>query len=429
MVSRLLREVVERISPTPSERELEKKFATNLVLHVNGHAPRGCRTVLTGSVAKGTFLRDSKDVDIFVLFPKTMQKEKMEAAIERIVKRAFPGIGYRLSYAEHPYAKFHFMGRRIDLVPAYSIKKAEERLSAVDRSVLHTNFVLKNLPKKRVGDVLLLKAFLKSNSLYGAEIKVRGFSGYLCELMIIRYNSFEKMAKAVSGWKTPVFIDIKKFHPKMDVTVLIERFGDFVVIDPTDKNRNVAAAVSQESLARFIRLCRRFIAKPKPDFFLREPESFRNRVFRASRGLKLFTITMPRPDVVDDVLWGQLHKMVKQLQEHLSVFSPKNIIADDSSNAITLAIILEKDRLGDKELLAGPPLSMEKHVRSFRKSHKGARIIIKKKRIYAYVNRDILCAEDAILDFFKKFRLTDSHLAFKEKEIALKSGLSKQMKK
>jgi len=423
MVSTLLREVVKKISPTPKEYGEERRFAADVVRRVQKHVLSGCRVVLTGSVAKGTFLRDAKDVDVFVLFPKTQPKDRLEAAIERIVKRAFPGIGYRLSYAEHPYARFHFQGRRIDLVPAYSIKKAEERVSAVDRSVLHTAFVLRYLKKAQVSDVLLLKAFLKSNSLYGAEIKTRGFSGYLCELLILKCGSFQKLARQATKWKKPIFIDLKCFYAKNEVLGLVNRFGHFVVVDPTDKNRNVAAAVSEENLGAFIRICRRFIANPKPEFFLREPESFRNRVLRASRGLMLFTITMPRPDVVDDVLWGQLHKMVNQLQAHLSDFSPKAILADDSSNAITLAIILEKDRLGNKELLPGPPVDMRSHVFAFRKRHRAAKFIIRKKRIFAIVARRTTTFENAIAGFFKNFRSSGSHLACNKGKIKITKGL------
>jgi len=419
MDSSLLREVVKRISPTAGELKEERRFAADVVRRVQKNVPRRCRVVLTGSVAKGTFLRDAKDVDVFVLFPKTQPKDMLEAAIERIVKKSFPGVGYRLSYAEHPYARFHFQGRRIDLVPAYSIKNAQERVSAVDRSVLHTAFVLSKLKKGQVSDVLLLKAFLKSNSLYGAEIKTRGFSGYLCELLILKYGSFQMLARQALKWKKPVFIDIKGHYSKKEIPGAVDYFGDFVVIDPTDKNRNVAAAVSQESLAKFIRHCRRFIAKPKPEFFLKDPESFRNRVLRVSRGHKLFTITMPRPDVVDDVLWGQLHKMVNQLQAYLSDFSPKAILADDSVNEITLAVILKNDQLGDKELLAGPPLYMEKHVRSFRKSHRGARFMVKKKKLYAIVKRELVSAESAIRGFFMNFSRTSSHLACSENLLVL----------
>jgi len=422
-VSRLLGEVLERIRPSARERAEERRFAAGLVARVGAACPAGCKSVLTGSMAKGTFLRDSKDIDIFVLFPRTVAKAELEGSIEHILRRAFPGTGYQLSYAEHPYARFHCGGRRVDLVPAYSISRAAQRISAVDRSVLHTAFVRSRLRKGLADDVLLLKAFLKANSLYGAEIKVQGFSGYLCELLVIRHGGFMKLARAAAKWKPPIFIDVNRhYRGKAEAGGAVARFGRFTVIDPTDRGRNVAAAVSRGNLSRFIALCRRFLKRPDAGFFLRKPESFREKVARESRGMRLISLTMPRPDVVDDVLWGQMYKMMGQLEQHLAPFSPKGILADDSPHVVRLAVILGRDRLPAEMVVEGPPSDMPAHVRSFRKSHKGARFIARKKRVCAIVRRPVTRAEDAVMEFFRGFRSSGSHLAYSEELIVLERG-------
>jgi len=152
MAGQLLNDVLKYIRPSSEELRKETKFANDLIRKIGAKAPPTCKVVLTGSIAKGTFLRDRRDIDIFVLFERSVAREKLESAIKKIVTKAFPGIGYQLSYAEHPYARFHYEGRRIDLVPAYKISKAAQRISAVDRSVLHTRFIkkkLKNKPKPR----------------------------------------------------------------------------------------------------------------------------------------------------------------------------------------------------------------------------------------------------------------------------------------
>ena len=62
--------------------------------------------------------------------------EKFEALIRNATSRAFPGQRYVVSYAEHPYVRLHSQGRKIDIVPAYKIKKitgAADLKSAVDR--------------------------------------------------------------------------------------------------------------------------------------------------------------------------------------------------------------------------------------------------------------------------------------------------------
>lgn len=414
--------VLPVIRPTPKEAAGEARFSRELVEHIRSSAPRGAEVVLTGSMAKRTFLRERRDVDVFVLFARSAPRESLEPHIKAIMAKAFPGRAYQLSYAEHPYARFRLDGRRIDLVPAYKIRTAAERVSAVDRSVLHTSFVRRTL--KSIDDVLLLKSFLQANGLYGAEIKVQGFSGYLCELLIIRYGSFMRLAKAAAKWKAPIFIDIKGCHKgRAAVAGMQERLGKFVVIDPTDGNRNVAAAVSPENLARFVSLCRAFLKKPSPQMFLRKPECFESRVARAARGAKLFMATLPRPDVVDDVLWGQLHRLMGQLGHHLAEYGPRAMLADDSQHIIRLAVVLRKNRLPPQMAVEGPPASMKEHAAAFRKSHRGARFIMRKKRLCAIVRRPVAEAGESIMEFFRKFSRTQSHLACGEELIVVEKGL------
>jgi tRNA nucleotidyltransferase (CCA-adding enzyme) len=420
-MEKILRQVLTVIRPSHHEMEEELAFTKALVAHIKASAPRGCEVVLTGSMAKRTFLRERRDVDVFVLFRRSVPKDRLEPLIEGIMAAAFPGRAYQLSYAEHPYARFRLEGRRIDLVPAYKIADASERVSAVDRSVLHTSFVLRNL--KNVDDVLLLKSFLQANSLYGAEIKIQGFSGYLCELLVIRYGGFVNLLRAASRWKPPLFIDIRKYyHGAKAVREAQLRLGSFVVIDPTDANRNVAAAVSSDNLSRFIRLCKAFLKRQSPQAFLRKPESFEDRVSRPAKGARLFMVSLPRPDVVDDVLWGQLHRMTGQLEHHLVEFGPKAILADDSQHIIRLAIILQKDRLPPVMEIEGPPLGMKEHVQSFRKSHRGARFVSRKKKLFAIVKRPVTGAEGAIMDFFRKFSGTKSHIACGEELVVVEKA-------
>lgn len=416
----VLRAVLPAIKPSKEQAEAEARFSQAILKRIRSRVPPGCEVVLVGSMAKGTFLQDRKEVDVFVLFDRSVPKESLERSVKNIMKVAFPGLGYQVSYAEHPYVRFRLDGHRIDLVPAYKISNASERISAVDRSVLHTDFVLKHLKGKRIDGVLFLKAFLKANSLYGAEIKIQGFSGYLCELLIIHYGCFPKLMKEAAKWRRPVFIDIKKYHKNLRSA--IEQFDSpLIIIDPTDKNRNVAAAVSNESFKKFISLCKRFIKKPSKDYFLRKPETFEQKAARIGSGANLFILTLPRPDVVDDVLWGQINRMLGQLKEHMEEFKPKEFIADDKEHIVRLAIILEKDLLSSEMLIEGPPLEMKKHIESFKKSHKKAKFLIRKKRVYAVVKRPAqkAKAENAIMDFFRSFQKTKSHLACAEELIVL----------
>lgn len=421
-MQRIIQNILGSIQPTAEEARAEKRFADDLVRTFQMFSPEGSRVVLTGSMAKGTFLRDKRDIDIFVLFNRNTPREKLEGYVKGIMAKALPGIGYQLSYAEHPYVRFHIHGRRIDLVPAYDITDSSQRLSAVDRSVLHTKFVNSRLGRDRIKDVLLLKAFLKSNSLYGAEIKTKGFSGYLCELLVIRFGSFIGLLRAARKWKGKIFIDLKGYHKgKERIRAMQNALSDFIVIDPTDPERNVAAAVSPDSLKRFISISKSFLKKPSEGFFNKKPEPFDQRARRLARekGAHVYILTMPRPEVVDDILWGQLYRMIGQLEDYLSDFGPKTTIADDSRHLIKIALSLKKDILPPTMLLEGPPLMMEKHVKEFSRSHKGARFFIRKKRMCAEIKRRIRDPGSAIESFLHSYSKNRSHLACGEELVII----------
>ncbi len=415
----LLSDVLDAIKPSRQEVASEMQNVKILLERISRKAPPACEVVLTGSMAKKTFLRDANDVDIFILFDLSTPKENFEPAIKKIMGSAFPTTGYQVSYAEHPYVRFHYNGRKVDLVPAYKISRSSERMSAVDRSVLHTKFVRNSMKVRQTDEVLLLKQFLKANELYGAEIKIKGFSGYLCELLIIKYGSFRKLLREASKWKE-VFIDIRKYHSPKERAKMKKRFATpFIVVDPTDKDRNVSAAVSKANYKKFISLCGKFLKKPSKKFFFRIPETFEEKVKKASKGGKTLMVSMPRPDVVDDVLWGQLHKLGRQLNDALEEFGPKQILYDDTRHVVRIAIILKTDKLPPKMLVMGPPLKMKTHLAKFRKAHKKAKFVKKKGKLYAEVKRTITKADSALIQFFRKFSKTDSHLAYPEEMIVI----------
>lgn len=429
----VLGRVLAAIKPRPDEEEIELALARFLVDHISYNSPDGSEAVLVGSMAKGTFLRHKRDIDIFVLFDQTVPKNSLEHLVRSIMGKAFPTLGYQVSYAEHPYVRFHFEGRRIDLVPAYRISTAAERLSAVDRSVLHTVFVLDSMGARQKGDTLLLKQFLGSSGIYGAEIKIEGFSGYLCELLIIRYGSFIKLLKAASAWEDEVLIDLDgAYKGSAGAKKAHARFGHFVVIDPTDSNRNVAAAVSRASLSRFRECAKSFLKHPSESLFFRKQESFEERLGKAGRNKSAFMVSMPRPTVVDDVLWGQLKKMAGQLKAHLGDFGCSDVIIDDTRHLVRVGIVLRTARLPDKTLIQGPPLKMPKHVTNFKASHRGSRFVKKGGKVFAEARRSVVDAEKAIHQFFRLFSKTGSHLSYPEEIVIVerfdKSGSAPKKK-
>ncbi len=403
-------DVIDQIVPDDSELRKERSIAESIIESIRKAVPHGCEVVLVGSVAKGTFLKGSNDLDIFILFDRKIGKDCLKSSIIRIMEKAFPGKGYQLNYAEHPYLRFHCLGRKVDLVPAYRIANAEYIASSVDRSVLHTGYVLENLSEEQRVDVILLKSLLKAYSLYGAEIKIQGFSGYLCELLIISCRTFQGLMHRASIWKEPVFFDPADHYK--DENQPLDRFkGPLIIIDPTDRKRNVAAALSRENFKKFVRISR-FILKNKDSrTFLRKPKTFRQKVSSAKRRNIIYLITMPRPDVVDDVLWGQIHKLMSQLRSELSDFQPGKLFADDLQG-IRIAVPLKKDILQDTEEIEGPPLYMTEHVSKFRDAHRSAGLFERDGRLIALRKRKNKTAHSAIELFFSRYSEKDSHLSY-----------------
>ena len=128
-----LRSVLGKIRPTAMSGERERRFVDGVLARLRKSSP-GAKAVLAGSFAKGTFLEGDKDVDIFLLFRHDVEKEALEGLVRAAVENAFPGVKlvkggtpppsaraafYQIAYAEHPYVRVFFQGRKIDVVPAY----------------------------------------------------------------------------------------------------------------------------------------------------------------------------------------------------------------------------------------------------------------------------------------------------------------------
>jgi len=402
MIQRTLGKVLEDIRPSETEIKEEQRFAKEIMKKLN---VKGGKTVLTGSVAKKTFLKKGRDLDIFILFSKNTKKDSFEKIILLAVKKAFPGEKYEIGYAEHPYVKLYIKGRKIDVVPAYEIKKAEERISAVDRSVLHTKYILKKLEK--VDDVLLLKQFLKANELYGAEIKVEGFSGYLCELMIIKYGGFVKLLRNSVKWKKPVIIDIEKHWRKIDGNIIERKFDSpLIVIDPTDRDRNVAAALSERNFKKFISKAKGFLKNPGKKYFFKEDDVEKKIERMKKKKGAIYSIKMKTPKAVDDILWGQLKKLDKNIKTSLSEFTVlESILHSDKKNTI-IVLRVQREKLLGKKKIRGPFTKMEEDVKRFRKVHKN--IFSEKGRVYAWEKRKLRSISEVLQEFFKSKKAVPS---------------------
>lgn len=395
------RKVFAKVLPriTSSARESAEAFATAsaMVKKLERVVPPAIEVRLAGSLAKGTNLAGNNEFDVFMLFPRHFPHHEMTMMGMQYARRAFSGMRCEARYAEHPYLQVFYRDYHADIVPAYRISHISEKGSSVDRSQLHTAYVNAKLGPAAKGDVRLLKRFMKNFGIYGAELRVEGFSGYLCELLIAHYGSLLELMKAAARWGERPVVDTEK-HLSEDAAR--RNFpAPLIVVDPTDPGRNVAAVVAHTSLSRFIFECRRFLAAPSEKFFFSKKVVRKPREIAAAmkkRGTRCLVVRFPAPKVVPDVLWPQLKKAAQALSNALSSQGFSVFGSYHWSDGEECVVLFELDRweLPAVVKAAGPAIRFARDVDAFVKKHKNAlNIHLEHGRIVAVDRRE---ARDAL---------------------------------
>jgi len=183
----------------------------------------------------------------------------------------------------------------------------------VDRTPFHTHFIFDNLPAGQRNDVRLMKRFLKGIGAYGAEEAVRGFSGYLSELLVLCFGGFHGAVEAAARWAESVRLWIEGHGSELK-----GRGEPMVFIDPVDPTRNVASALSTEKYTLFIHACHRYLVSPSRTFFFPNPPRARPlaalRAEFRKRGTGLLGLRLNTPDVIPDIYYSQLRKFERAIR-------------------------------------------------------------------------------------------------------------------
>lgn len=307
-------EVLNRVAPDEDYRELIEGTVASLnrrILEVIEDLETPIDVQLVGSVAKDTYLV-SPDIDIFLKFPLTTSRSKLESEGLFVGKRV---LGGEERYADHPYVHGEFNGLEVDIVPCFDLSDPSNLKSAVDRTPFHTEYIMERLDEEQRDEVRLLKQFMKGVGVYGAESRIEGFSGYLVELLILRYGDFESVISTASGWRPGIRLSLKNEESSA--------FDDpLIFIDPVDPSRNVASALSLESFSFFIHSCREFLKEEGIHFFFpreREPLEWKPiEEMLQERGTKILMVRLNRPDLIDDNLYPQVKKTLLGVRDMLT---------------------------------------------------------------------------------------------------------------
>ncbi|MCL4373404.1 MAG: CCA tRNA nucleotidyltransferase [Candidatus Marsarchaeota archaeon] len=410
--------VLKAVKPSEAEIKHFTALADQIMERLHAAAPKDVEIMLAGSVARGTQVRGSSDIDIFLLFPKKLKEREMErvgVGIAKSIARKHAGERIEIKYAEHPYVQLIFddLGINADIVPAYKISNASEKGSAVDRTQLHNEFVNENLSEYQKDDVRVLKTFLKEHNIYGAEAMVEGFSGYLCELLIYHYGTFYELVRDMARLAVPVAIIPKERVSlnKEDSAAYAKRFNSsFVVIDPTDSNRNVAANVSIESLSRLVLISRRLATNPVSKNF------FATRYSEMDTGAKLlklaksldtdmYVLSAKAKDVAEDIIWQQTSRLRLRIEKLLSKnhFEPLLSLQGITENGALIAFFINKTGIG-ATVHEGPSAFMGAAAKRFLRSHASDMIFLRGDRLAAIAKAEFKTPIELLVHFIRDKR-------------------------
>ena len=390
----VLARVRERVTPDAEERARLDRAVSRLTERVEeaiGDLPVAADALHVGSTARGTWLPGDRDIDLFIRFSPALPREDLERHGLAVGHAVLPA--GREEYAEHPYITGEFDGFGVDLVPCYRVESATAIRSAVDRTPFHARYLESRLDESLAAEVRLTKRFLSAIGIYGSDLRTRGFSGYLTELLVLEHGGFRPLVEAAADWHPPIRIDPENHGERA--------FADsLVMVDPTDPERNVAAVLSPTNLARFQHYVRDLLCDPREELFVPDsPTPLSERDVRAAierRGTTPVAVRFDAPDLVDDQLYPQLEKsrsgISDALDRHGFCVLRSDAFADSTGVLFCELAVAERPTI---ERHTGPQVSAREHSERFYAAYAdadgygpfidGDRYVVERKREYRTV--------------------------------------------
>ena len=399
---KLLDEIKAELRPSAAEKRLVAKETREVIKKLG--SVKGAKAVLGGSGAKGTWISGSVDVDIFVCYNYSKFSGKsndLSDMLHPILKKKFSNV--KRVHGSRDYFQIKKGKVLFEVVPILGVRKAQDAKNITDVSPLHAKWVRKEV--KNTDEILLLKSFCKAQGIYGAESHIKGFSGYVCEILIYKYGSFLKALRAAAKWKEPVIIDVEN-HYRNSTQVMRElnrsKLSPLIIIDPVQKERNAGAALSTKSFEKFRSSATKFIKRPSKELFVTKELSEDN-----VKGKNTIVVSAELLRGKNDVVASKALKSMNYIMDGLKKndFAVKSGDWHWSRNRALFWITLEKLVIEKKKRISGPPAKNELHAKRFRKAHRGA--FVKKGKMYAVASRKFTDANKLVKKLLKDEYVTN----------------------
>ncbi len=415
-INQIFSQVLNRIIPTNEELELingitEKlidllrKKANKLNFNYTRIEPQGSTGI------KQTQLKNDFDIDLFIGLDYNQYKHKYnglsKSKLKKESKKDFLALcknwilqsltldkfqNPRLLYAEHPYVTVDYiidnLRVKIDIVLYFDLEleyiNKYGPITAVDRSPWHGSFVRDKLTSEQKNDVRLLKQFFKACYSYGdkSAVGMVGFIGYSAELLIFYFKDLINLLKNFDELdKKP--LDYYNRN-KEELAKIVHFQNDYlIIIDPIDKNRNVASAISERAYKYCNQKISEFLKQPSLEFFEIKPIPEINLSIKEDPLLSntyIIELENTEPKIHYTINRDKLYSLGTSIKangqkefSHVDRFGKilYEMYFEDEKNQYSLAIYCEKPHISESYIRKGPPITDEQHVINFKKKNPG----------------------------------------------------------
>ncbi len=309
-----LSNILKDIKPGAQEAKRINDISAKIIGMIEKNAKEigvNVEAVLGGSASRGTNMKGNHDLDFFIRFAS---EKDIKDYYKLLIAKSFDN--FRIVHGTRDYFRGEFSGFKVEFVPSIKYDSPKKAVNSADISYFHINYLKKFFEKnpKLRDEVLLLKQFLKANDVYGAESARGGFSGYVCELLIIHFKGFYNMIEFFDSSAPKIIIDIEKHYRDSESAMKSldknKTSGPLVVVDPLLPLRNASSSVTYESFSKFLFTARLFLLNNNAKLFnirgfklpLAEERSKR-------RGTRLLSFKLKESDDFDILKAKVLRKM------------------------------------------------------------------------------------------------------------------------
>ncbi len=400
----IFKEVLEKIEPPKETIKFIEDSLDDFLKKINKKIKSSkikAEVFIGGSFAKKTVIKkDYYDLDIFVRFDKKYKDENLSELTFKLlkgIKNILKIHGSRDYYRVKLSPDFF-----IEIIPVLKVKTPKESENITDLSCSHVKYINKKIKSQKIlDDIKIAKAFCHANNCYGAESYIGGFSGYALELLVYHYKGFSKLLKEIVKSKDKIIIDTEKHYKNKRIILMdlnsSKLISPIILIDPTHKQRNALAALSNETFEKFKKSAKQFLKNPTTKFFEIQKTDLEKIKTQAQKNKFEFILIESKTNKQEgDVAGSKLLKFYKHLTIEIEKYfeiKNKGFNYNHKQSARYFFTVKKKKEI----LFNGPDIKDKSNIKKFKSQHK--KTFIKNKKIYAKEKIDF-----TINEFIKKYK-------------------------